>query len=188
MKIAVNDCLSLEKMTPSILAAGRRNIGNRVRSVSVMDATDAERAVAENGVKEQLVLTSFVGLDNDIETKRDIVDALARAGIAALVVFHQKNGLTTLGDDVVKAAENMGLPLIVIPSDNPAQYRDVIEQVMDELRYGDNFRNGLINNTIYHLLDFEKHSNFQSALKEAALSNNFQVVLLSRDFNPILAR
>ena len=40
MKIAVNDCLSLEKMTPSILAAGRRNIGNRVRSVSVMDATD----------------------------------------------------------------------------------------------------------------------------------------------------
>ena len=187
MKIAVNDCLSLEKMTPSILAAGRRNIGNRVRSVSVMDATDAERAVAENGVKEQLVLTSFVGLDNDIETKRDIVDALARAGIAALVVFHQKNGLTTLGDDVVKAAENMGLPLIVIPSDNPAQYRDVIEQVMDELRYGDNFRNGLINNTIYHLLDFEKHSNFQSALKEAALSNNFQVVLLSRDFNPILA-
>ena len=60
MKIAVNDCLSLEKMTPSILAAGRRNIGNRVRSVSVMDATDAERAVAENGVKEQLVLTSFV--------------------------------------------------------------------------------------------------------------------------------
>ena len=57
---------------------------------------------------------------------------------------------------------------------------------MDKLLYGTNFKNGLINNTIYHILDFERHSSFQSALKEAALSNEFQVVMLSRDFNPIL--
>ena len=61
-----------------------------------------------------------------------------------------------------------------------------IEEVMDKLLYGTNFKNGLINNTIYHILDFERHSSFQSALKEAALSNEFQVVMLSRDFNPIL--
>ena len=35
-------------------------------------------------------------------------------------------------------------------------------------------------------MDFERHSSFQSALKEAAVSNEFQLVLLSRDFNPIL--
>ena len=50
-----------------------------------------------------------------------------------------------------------------------------------------NFKNSLINNTIYHLLNFEKHKTFQAALREAAVSNDFQVVLLSKDFNPILS-
>ncbi len=185
MKVTVNDCLSLDAFTPSILAAGRRNIENRVRTVSVLDAPDAAKAVSENGVKEQLVLTSFSGITDD-EKKCDIIKALAKEGIAAMAVFHQKEGLTSVGNTVVEAAEQVGIPLIVVPSSNKAEYSDVIEQVMDKLLYGDNFKNSLINNTIYHLLDFEKHSNFQSALKEAAVSNEFQVVLLSKDFNPIL--
>lgn len=44
----------------------------------------------------------------------------------------------------------------------------------------------LLNNTIVHLLNFEKYSNFQQALKEAAISNGFQVILLSEDFNPLI--
>lgn len=44
----------------------------------------------------------------------------------------------------------------------------------------------LINNTIIHLLNFEKYQNFQQALKEAAISNQFQVVLLSEEFNPLV--
>jgi hypothetical protein len=187
MKISVKDCLSLESLTPSILAAGRRNIENRVRSVSVMDAQDPETAEKENGIKEQLVLTSFSGLSDDEHAREEIVKRLAKAGVSAIVVFRQSNGLTSIGESVVKAAEEYGLPLIVLPRENTSLYENIIEDIMDELRYGDNFKNGLINNTIYHLLDFEKHRNFQSALKEAALSNNFQVVLLSRDFNPILA-
>ena len=77
--------------------------------------------------------------------------------------------------------------MIVIPKNNKAEYSDAIEQIMDKLLYGDNFKNSLINNTIYHLLNFEKHKTFQAALREAAVSNDFQVVLLSKDFNPILS-
>lgn len=186
MKVTVNDCLSLDAFTPSILAAGRRNIGNRVRSVSVMDSGNVKKALSENGVKEQLVLTSFSGIANNETEKSEIIKGLAKEGVTAIVVFHMPNGLTSVGASVIETAEQVGLPLIVIPKNNPAEYSDVIEQVMDKLLYGDNFKNGLINNTIYHLLDFEKHSNFQAALKEAAVSNEFQVILLSKDFNPIL--
>ena len=44
----------------------------------------------------------------------------------------------------------------------------------------------LLNNTILHLLNFEKYSSFEQALKAAAISNNYQVVLLSMDFNPLI--
>jgi len=49
------------------------------------------------------------------------------------------------------------------------------------------FSNSLISNTIYHLLNFEKHSSFQSAAREAAINNNFQIVLLSQDFNTVFS-
>ena len=44
------------------------------------------------------------------------------------------------------------------------------------------FSNNLINNTIYHLLNFEKHGSFQAAAREAAINNNFQLVVLSEEF------
>lgn len=49
------------------------------------------------------------------------------------------------------------------------------------------FSNSLITNTIYHLLNFEKYSNFPTAAKEAALNNAFQIVLLSSDFNTLFS-
>ncbi len=44
----------------------------------------------------------------------------------------------------------------------------------------------VINNTITYLLNFEKYSSFVQALEETAVSNDFQVVLLSDDFNPLI--
>jgi len=187
MKITVNDCLSLEAFSPSILAAGKRNIGNRVRSVSVMDATTVETAIKNNGVREQIVLTSFYGMMGKEKMQCEVIKGLAKAGVSALVIFHLERGLTSTDSEVIETAEQLGLPLIIIPKNNPAEYADAIEQIMDKLLYGDNFKNSLINNTIYHLLNFEKHKTFQGALREAALSNEFQVVLLSKDFNPILS-
>lgn len=185
MKITVNDCLSLESLTPSVLAAGRKNIENRVRSVSVLDVCDSTSVEDLKDLNEQLLLTSFSGVD-DTSEKCKIVESVARKGASGLIVFHLKKGLTSLEKTVVETAEKNALPLVAMPDANPSGYADVIEQVVDKLLYGSNFKNSLINNTIYHLLDFERHSSFQSALKEAAVSNEFQLVLLSRDFNPIL--
>ena len=49
------------------------------------------------------------------------------------------------------------------------------------------FSNSLLSSTVYHLLNFEKYGNFQMALKQAAINNNFQVVLFSADFNIIFS-
>ena len=187
MKITVNDCLSLDAFSPSILAAGKRNVGNRVRSVSVMDAATVDLAIKHNGVRAQIVLTSFYGMEGKEKLQCEVVKGLAKEGVSALVIFHVERGLTDTDSEVVETAEQVGLPLIIIPKNNPAEYADAIEQIMDKLLYGDNFKNSLINNTIYHLLNFERHKTFQAALHEAAVSNDFQVVLLSKDFNPILS-
>ena len=47
-------------------------------------------------------------------------------------------------------------------------------------------KNDLIYNAVHNLLDFEKHHSFPEALRAAAENNAFQVVLISKDFNPVL--
>ena len=49
------------------------------------------------------------------------------------------------------------------------------------------FSNNLINGAIYHLLNFEKYTTFQQAARQAAINNNFQIVLFSADFNVIFS-
>ena len=45
----------------------------------------------------------------------------------------------------------------------------------------------LIQNTIYHLLNFEKYTSFPDALRGAALANDFQMILLSTDLHPVFS-
>lgn len=49
------------------------------------------------------------------------------------------------------------------------------------------FTNQLLISSIYHLLNFEKYPNFQVAAREAAIANNFQIVLFSLDYNPVFS-
>lgn len=186
MKITVKDCLELDVFRNCKIVAGKRNLENGVRTVSVMDAADVDTAVANNGVREQIVLTSFYAMKNDSLKQAQTVKELAACGIAALVVFHVKDMEGVDYAQTIEIAEAMGTPLIFIPEESDYGYADVIEQVMDKLLLGATFNNNLINNTIYHLLDFEKHKTFQAAIKEAAVSNDFQIGLISKDFNPIL--
>ena len=81
MKITVKDCLRLDAFSKCVLAAGKRNLENRVRTISVMDATTVEDAVKFNGVREQLVLTSFFGMNNN-PTKQTNTDG-RRASVCA---------------------------------------------------------------------------------------------------------
>ncbi len=49
------------------------------------------------------------------------------------------------------------------------------------------FSNNLINSTIFHLLNFEKYTGFQQAARQAAINNNFQIVLFSEEFNVLFS-
>lgn len=188
MKVTVKDCLQLDVFKQCIVVAGEKSLDNRVKSVSVMDSLTAEDAVKRSGKKDELVLTTFAGMKNNFDLQKDTVRQLAKSGVAGIVVFQTE---TSVGEnqnykEVIKSAEEFALPLAILVSGQETGYSDVITAVMEKVLYGSNFNNSLINNTIFHLLNFEKHGSFQQALKEAAINNDFQVVLMSEEFNPVL--
>ncbi|MBQ9960437.1 MAG: PucR family transcriptional regulator [Firmicutes bacterium] len=187
MKVTVRDCLQLDVFKQCITVAGEKNLDNRVRTVSVMDAASLEEALNRNAVADELVLTTFSGMRNDSKLQSKVITQLASRQIAAMVILQTESKGAQTYKEVIKAAEEAGLPLLILVNGEDCDYSKIITDVMEKVLYGSNFKNSLINNTIFHLLNFEKYNNFQQALKEAAVSNDFQVVLLSEDFNQLFA-
>jgi len=178
----------MDAFKQSIVVAGERNLENRINTVSVMDAATAEDAAKYNGNRGELVLTTFSGMKGNLAVQEETVRELAKKGIAGLVFFQRNaKGANTGYVDVIAAAEDAGVPFIIIANGNDVDYSELISEVMDKVLYGNNFNNTLINNSIFHLLNFEKYSSFPQALREAGLNNDFQVVLLSEEFNTVFA-
>lgn len=186
MKITVQDCLSLDVFKGSIVAAGEKNLDRPVKSVSVLDASDVDTAVTNNGVNGQLVLTSFYGMTGKERLQAEVVQALSQSGISGFVVFNAVNGITKDDRIIIDKAEELGLPFIIMNPECSTGYSEAIEQIMDKMLYNENVRDNLINDMIFDLLNFERNTGFPAALREAALSNELQIILLSKDFNPIL--
>ncbi len=187
MKITVKDCLELEVFKNIKVVAGEKNLDARVKSVSVLESTELSHVKKHFANDCEMVLSGFFNAAADEIKQTEIIRTLAEAGTAALVLFYVDSPELEISKDVIATANRVGLPIIVMPKDKELKYSDVINQVMENVLYGDNFGNRLISNTIFHLLNFEKHSNFQSAIREAAINNDFQLILLSEDFNPILS-
>ncbi len=126
---------------------------------------------------------------NDASAQIDTIRELSKAGVSGMVILQRENAADHhYYKEVIRTAEEAGLPLVILAEGTgTGLLSKIISQVMEKVLYSSNFKNSLINNTIFHLLNFEKHSSFQQALREAAVSNEFQVVLLSEDFNPVFA-
>ena len=172
MKVTVRDCLQLDVFRQSVVVAGEKNLDNRIKNISVMDAGSAAEAAKYSARREELILTAFSAMRNDTDEQCDTVKALARGGIAGLVVFQREAAADNHNyKEVIDAAEEAGLPLVILVNGRDIDYSDVIAEVMENLLYGNNFKNSLINNTIFHLLNFEKHSSFQQALRAVSYTH-----------------
>ena len=186
MKITVKDCLKLDAFRGSTVLCCKDDTGRRVRSVSVLDEANIDMGVERNGVREQMVITHFWTSKDNVEAQVKAVTELGDKGISALVIYLNDEGVRKVDDAVIKAAKEVALPIIAIQDTGKVTYSMLIEEVLDKILYGENYSDNILNNTIYHLLNFEKHSNFPAALREAALFNKYQVVLMTEEFNTIL--
>lgn len=189
MKVTVKDFFELAAFADAKVLAGERNLGSTVKKVSVLEATTKDDVRRFCAAPNQMMLTSFFGINQNEDAQCQVIEALVSGGTTALVVFHVGQVVKAIGKKVIDTAERLGLPLIVLSERLDLDMGDVIDETMSKLFYGssNSFGNDLINNTIFHLLNFEKYSNFQSAIRAAAMNNDFQLILLSEDFNPIFS-
>ena len=155
MKLTVKDCLELNAFAGAEVLAHEKGLTGNVSSVSVFEGTDEEDLNLFGGNRSEMLLTGFLGAKGDVAKQCRLVERIARKGCPALAVFFDGKAAGKVDDKVVAAAEKAGLTLIRMAPE--IQYGEAIEGIMDSVLYGENFNNCLINNTVFHLLNFEKH-------------------------------
>ncbi|MCQ2547905.1 MAG: PucR family transcriptional regulator [Clostridia bacterium] len=186
MKVTVADCAQLDVLQSAKLLTYNSNMGNRVTSVSVLDAMSVEDALTYHGIRGQLLLTSFAGITNNGYMQSQIVEALAKVGVAGIIVF-QNQGEKLVQKQTLEVATRLDFPILEITASRKINYSTAIKAIEDRILYGNTYTNNLISKTIYHLLNTEKYTNFQAAMREAAIINNIQLVLFTPDYQPVFS-
>ena len=70
MKVTVKDCLQLDVFRQCVVVAGEESLDNRVKTVSVMDASTAEEAARRGGKRDEMVLTTFAGIKKTLTLRK----------------------------------------------------------------------------------------------------------------------
>lgn len=186
MKVTVKDCLELTVLKKASVIAGNQGLENRVSAISFLEPGGFRNSPNMHKKNELVLAASFLERCNGDE-QLQVIRSMSERGEAALILLSSDPSGEKWPQSVISLANELRFPIVAIPEKTDTTYADIIDAVMEKVLYGDNFANRLISNTIFHLLNFEKHSNFQSAAREAAINNNFQMVILSEDFNPIFS-
>lgn len=187
MRTTVRNCLQLQTFKPARLLAGEGGLNKRIRHAYVLEPMEVQEITEFVDIEDTAFLTGFFAIRDDVKKQCETVAAIAERGAAALIVMFEGRVVEKIAEDVKQVADKYNMPLIVFRNDTGIGYTKVLDAIENNIVYGDSFDNKLINNTIFHLLDFDKHASFQSALKKAALNNGYQVVLFNEDFGKVFA-
>lgn len=189
MRITIKDCLALPSFEGAEVLAAEDKLQEPIKNISVLEASRVEDLKDYYKDENQMIVTGFFEIRQDAKTQCEIISKLAQQGMSVLVLHRTEDVLQSISDIVVTLCKQLGVVLIATSDKKHIKVSEIIEEVSHTLfskRNGERFDNDLITNTIFHLLNFEKYADFPNAIRAAAINNDFQLVLLSTDFNPVL--
>ncbi|WP_134698652.1 PucR family transcriptional regulator [Ammoniphilus sp. YIM 78166] len=111
MGITVSDMLQLEPLKSLRLLAGHNGLDRIIEQVSVLEIP---RDFDQFFIGGEFVLTTFHSLSNDIDGQIEAIRKFSEFGVAALGIHPMASGLRGQ-DELMKAADKCGLPLLLLP-------------------------------------------------------------------------
>ncbi|WP_027415139.1 PucR family transcriptional regulator [Aneurinibacillus terranovensis] len=111
MGIMVKDMLQLEPVKDFRVLAGQQGLDRKIEKVSVLEIPKEFDRFFEGG---EFVLTTFHSLSHDLEGQVETIKKFAQSGVAALGLHPMVTG-KIVHEELLKAADRYGLPLILLP-------------------------------------------------------------------------
>lgn len=132
--LLLEQILELPIMKTFSVVAGGDLKDIEVQSISVLEVPKATEFVKRN----ELLITSFYSISNDIDKQVDLLKSLKIKGVSGLIICHTGIVLKTLSDKLIKTCDEIRLPLIIAAPN--ISYYDIINPIMDILLEKKNYK------------------------------------------------
>ena len=130
--LKLSEIMKLDIMKEAKILAGEKNIGNEVRSVSVLEIPEATPFIK----KSELLISAFYSISTDIEKQIAVVKMLKNIGASGLILSHVGFVLNGVSDKLIDTCERIEFPLVLAPVN--LAYIDIISPILDTLLYNHN--------------------------------------------------
>lgn len=122
--MTVQEMLGLKSMKKAKLVAGEQGLGNEIKGVNVLEATD----ISDWGRQGEAILTSFFALQNlSNEDLEKFFDKLCKIGISAFVIKIDRL-VTVIPKKIMELCNQRLIPLVQIGGD--VKYETIILEIL----------------------------------------------------------
>jgi len=136
MGFTVEDALRLPSLRNAKLAGGKAGLKNNIYGVNVFDFKVSESlqdrffANDDRHLSNQIVITSFSFMENNVALQCRYLRKLAEIGESALVLYYVGVIVKSVSDRLIATADEVGFPLIIMPEGRiDLRYGDLISEV-----------------------------------------------------------
>lgn len=125
----IKDILKIGGLKESSVVAGLKAINNEVSSISVLEV--AESRIETWVLEEQVYITSFYAIMQDVDKQKSVILALHNKGAAGLVICHIDLFLKEIHEDIINLGNELSFPIIVAKSEK--SYVEIINPIVLKL-------------------------------------------------------
>jgi DNA-binding PucR family transcriptional regulator len=129
MELTIRAALQFGGLKDARVVAGLDSIGHDIKSITVLEV--AEALISRWVIKDQLYITSFYAIKDDVDQQKNVIRALCSSGCCGLVICHIDLWIKQMHPSVVALCNELHFPLIVAKSE--VSYIEILNPIIAHL-------------------------------------------------------
>ena len=140
MALTIREALKFGGLFGAAVVAGESGLDTPIESVSVLEV--AESNISKWALKNQLYITSFYAIWDNVEQQKIVIQTLIDCGCCGLVLCYVGTWIQQIDDDIIKMCDEAGFPLIQGRTD--VSYIEIMNPIIN-LLYEENTQSSSAN-------------------------------------------
>lgn len=129
MALTVREALKFGGLFGATVVAGDLGLSKQIESVSVLEI--AESNISRWVLKNQLYITSFYAIFDNVEQQKIVIESLANHGCCGLVLCYVGTWIQEIDKEIIKFCDEHAFPLIQARTD--VSYIEIMSPIMNLL-------------------------------------------------------
>lgn len=129
----VEDIIGRDGLVDATILAGKQKTKNAISGISVLEV--AEAAVGKWVLPNQIYLTAFYAIRDNIPMQKVVIKTLASNRCSGLIVCHVGHYIRELSPEIIDLCDELGLPLIIANPDT--SYANIMEPILRKIMWPD---------------------------------------------------